>query len=58
MFCARLCLKHILTKKVVLARHDAIVLDVQDLLREVLTFAVRVQTQVAYIKTEPVEPLL
>lgn len=37
---SRLRLKHILTEKVVLSGHDAIVLNVKNLLREMLAFSV------------------
>ena len=43
MFHARLRLQHILAEEVVFARYDPVMLNIDDLLREVLSFTIRIE---------------
>ena len=50
-------MEYILAEKVIFSGNDAVVPDIEDFLREMLAFAVRIQTQVAQVKGKAKEPL-
>ena len=51
MICPWLRLEDIFAEKVVFSRHDTIVLNVENPLWEVFTFAVRVEAEIADVET-------